>query len=71
MKGTSLLADPAVVKRILGHLELPSLLPPLSPARVPAFDPRGAVELEPFDFTGDEGDSAKASGREETARPPP
>jgi hypothetical protein len=71
MKGISLLSDPAVVKRILDHLELPSVSPPLSPARVPIPDPCGEVELEPFGFTGDEGDAGRVSGREEAARPLP
>jgi hypothetical protein len=66
-----LLSDPAVVKRILDPLEAPSVPPSLLPSRVPAFDPRGEVELEPFDLAGDEGETARASGREEAARPPP
>jgi hypothetical protein len=71
MKGISLLSDPAVVKRILDHSEFPSPPPPVSPARVPAPDPRWEVEPEPFDIAGDDEQTATASGREEAWRPPP
>jgi hypothetical protein len=70
-KVISLLSDPAVVKRILDHLGLPSTPPRLSLARPRLPDPRWEVGPEVFETREENGDAGAGSGREEGPRAPP
>jgi hypothetical protein len=71
MKVISLLSDPAVVKRILDHLGVPSTPPRLSPARPRLPDPRGEGGPEVFEILVEDGEAGAGSRREEGTRAPP
>jgi hypothetical protein len=71
MKGISLLTDPSVVKRILDYLEIASTPPPLSPARVPAPDPRREFGPEGVESRGGDRNLEAAGWGEDDTRAPP